>query len=621
MNKHINSLLLHKKDRNIGLSYLYDIYCFFSAPYKAWKDKSLAPFKTREYVTVFFCLAATAVLYFAVLRDIFLPVVSLPVFAFMLFIVEGIYVRFFKKYERWDPEHKVFRSENKPYGDSRFMTKQEERKVLELSKDINTYKGMILGLDADGFMVAKREDLPFGSNNALVCGNTGTKKGVAHVIPHVLQMIKVGRSGVVVSTKDDVYATTAPIARANGFTTWCFTLRPGEIEHSDGIDILKMINGRPDIAQTIAECIVSNTSPGERPDYFYRGERSLLFALLMYFHLAGKTMRDLYMFLFKGLDALQTTLDLLPEDHPSYGPYWIFRGDETKSRKAKEQVLEGLGIRFTSFMSEPNIQQVISCDEIDWEKFCNEKCLCYVIVSDKTPVYRALSSTFLSLLFFSLGNIAGDGSLPNPVDVIIDEAFASGAIPNYGSIMATARGYGINITTILQSLPQLQSMYPTEYKSIANDCGIKILIHTDDKDTAQYFSDLAGTFTGENVSKDALGNKQGSREASIPLLPVGDIFRKDINKVIVYITGAKDPVIILDKQPWYEEWPGSNTEFFNEKTGKTTLSHPLLADFSYEPISRHVPEWRKNKKKSKGEGVGGEKKKMKKVFEFEEYVE
>lgn len=546
-----------------------------------------------------FCTYITCRLYFKKLPD--KPSESIGIVFILslifLFIFEGAYVKILKRFERWDPQHRVFRSIEHPYGKRRFMTEEDETENFELSKNINDFTGKILGIDSRGRMVSKKEYMEYGNEHTIVFGNSGTKKGVAFVIPQCLQIINKGRSAVIVSTKDDNYSILANIARKNGYTVWAFTLRPGETEHSDAIDFTKLIKGRMDIAQTCAQCIIETTSPGERPDYWYRGERHLLFALLIYFSYQEQTLKDLYNFILEGLDHLESVLDLISPNHPAYGSYRIFRGDTSKSRTVKQQVVEGLGVRLASFMADENMQEIVSNDEISFEKMCQKKCLCFVVVSDKTSVYKALSSMFLSLMFFSFGSYAEKfgGSLPSPIEVIIDEAFASGSIPDFASVMATARGNRVHITTILQSLPQLDILYPNISKGIANDCGTKILVHTDDKDTAQYFSDLAGTFTAEQTMKNAQENVHGSRVMPVELLSVSEILGKDIDKQIVHISGATNPTIILDKQPWFSNWPGSKTLFFNKKNGKTYHSHPLLVNYKKIPLNKHTPKWAKEK--------------------------
>ena len=593
----VKTYIEQKSETNILVRWLYHVALLFKTPYDAIKNGELSKLYNKNLKNIYLGVLLSCAIYLLCLKDVFMPVIIAFLTIMISIILEAAEVVLVLPMKRYDTSHKIMRSIRNPYGKNRFMSKEDEKAVFDMSRDINNYKGIILGLDEYGNMVSKIKDLPFGNNNMFVCGNSGTKKGVGIVIPRGLQLIAAGVSGVIASTKDDNYAILAPIARANGYIVKALTLRPGELTHSDGIDLMKIVNGSTDMAQALAACFIKNTSLGEKPDYWYRGEQSLLFSLILMFSLKHGTLADVYEFLCENnLEQLEAIMDMLPKEHPAYGPYKIFKGGK---ETPKAQVLQGLGMRFTSFMADSNIRQILSNDEININQLGEKKCLYFVIVSDKTDQYKALSSSFFSLMFFSLGILAENngGCLKKNIEVIIDEAFACGTIPGYAGIIATARGYGINVTTILQNIPQLRSMYPDTYESILNDSGIKVLVHTDDPMTAEYFSTLLGTFTGMQTSKNAKG-EISTKDIEVPLMSAGDILNKDINKQIVYISGAKVPAIILKKQLYYSNWPGSKFKFYNNKEERCYNSHPLLKDFKYTPLNKHRPEWQKQSKQS-----------------------
>lgn len=59
--------------------------------------------------------------------------------------------------------------------------------------------------------------------------------------------------------------------------------------------------------------------------------------------------------------------------------------------------------------------------------------------------------------------------------------------------MATCRGYGIGVLTIVQSITQLQEKYGREQaESILGNCGTKICLGNVNETTAKYFSGLMG---------------------------------------------------------------------------------------------------------------------------------
>ena len=590
--------LIHKKRRMPLIGYFMDAVEILRNILTAVKDKKPRLLLKPVMLAFYGCIAVTVAIFILKLKGRYIPLICLPIFLIISLIVEVIYSRFFYRFTLYDADHRVFRSENHPYGNQKTMDEEDEEEVFVRSKNIKTYNGIVLGIDSRGHMVSRREDLEYGNANTFMCGNPGTKKGVT-IISRGLQIIKSGRSGVIASTKDDNAAVLAPIAGKAGYLVRFITFRPGELEHSDGVDFLKIVDGSTAMAQTVADCIISNTSPGERKDYWYKGEQHLFYTLLLDHSIKGRTLTDLFRLLYEDLDYIESYLDLLPPEHPAYGPYHIFKGGV---QVAKEQVRQGLGFRLSSFMTVDGIQDILAHDDTRFDVMADKPCLYFVIVSDQTPVFKALTTAFFSLLFFALENTAirNGGEIKPAIEVIIDEAYACGAIPEYGSRTATSRGYGINMATVTQSIPQLQEMYgETGAAAILNNCGIKILVHTDDPATAKYFADLSGTFTAENETKDKDDGKTGSREASVPLYSVSDILNKDISKQLTFITGAKHPMIMLDKQLWYADWPGSRTPFYNEKNGKTYMGHPLLKDFTYTPVAKHTPVWKQRERRRK----------------------
>ena len=86
--------------------------------------------------------------------------------------------------------------------------------------------------------------------------------------------------------------------------------------------------------------------------------------------------------------------------------------------------------------------------------------------------------------------------MPVPVNFILDEFVNLGKFTNYEEFLATCRGYGIGVSTIIQTLTQLQDKYNKEKaESILGNCSIQICMNAANNTTAKYFSDLLGKAT------------------------------------------------------------------------------------------------------------------------------
>ncbi|HAP7634436.1 TPA: type IV secretory system conjugative DNA transfer family protein, partial [Enterococcus faecium] len=126
---------------------------------------------------------------------------------------------------------------------------------------------------------------------------------------------------------------------------------------------------------------------------------------------------------------------------------------------------------------------------------------------------------FFSQLFDELYKLASDhgAKLPVSVDFILDEFVNLGKFPKYEEFLATCRGYGIGVTTICQTLTQLQALYGKEKaESILGNHAVKICLNAANDVTAKYFSDLLGksTVKVETGSESTSRSKETSTSKS-----------------------------------------------------------------------------------------------------------
>src|SRR5699024_12016287 len=85
----------------------------------------------------------------------------------------------------------------------------------------------------------------------------------------------------------------------------------------------------------------------------------------------------------------------------------------------------------------------------------------YVIIPVMDKSWEGLTNIFFSQLFDQLYDSASNNhaKLKNPVNFILDEFVNLGKFTNYEEFLATCRGYGIGVATIIQSLTQLHDRY------------------------------------------------------------------------------------------------------------------------------------------------------------------
>src|SRR5699024_6893421 len=144
-----------------------------------------------------------------------------------------------------------------------------------------------------------------------------------------------------------------------------------------------------------------------------------------------------------------------------------------------------------------------------------KKTMLYVIIPVMDTSWEGLTNIFFSQLFDQLYELASShhSKLPVSVNFILDEFVNLGKFNNYEEFLATCRGYGIGVATILQSLTQLQDKYNREKaESILGNCSVQICMNASNNTTAKHFSDLLGKTTVKVETSNKSSSKQTSKE-------------------------------------------------------------------------------------------------------------
>ena len=540
------------------------------------------------------CSAATSIPSYAWLHS---AAMSALLAALFFMVGAAVDQRLLKDMRLFDADAGVQRATTGTYDDADFLTAEQEDKYAEEMRDIERDTQFVYGYDKKGRLMGQRV-LPEGNLNMAVVAPSGFYKGVSFVVLNGLQMIAQGASGVIASTKDDIFSLLNNIARESGYRTFLLSLRQKELGCSDRINIIDGIGGSLEMAKAVSLAIIQNTSLGERPDYWYRGESNLNAALLAHFSSSpdvsegDRNLPGLLRFLSMGAEYVEDVLSVqIAEGDPAWNCFNMWRGGD---KVPKMQVVQGLGYRYSSFIGGEEMDELLSENDIRFEELAEGKCLIFLVASDGLDAYKAISSMFFTMLFFKLEETAmeaakesGEASLPGRVKVVIDEAAAVGEIPRYADTLATCRGYGFDVVTMFQDLPQLEELYGKKWRSIMNNSSVKMLLHTDDEMTAKYFSTLCRTFTGIMKRKGSNGAESGS-EVRIELMSVSRILGMDPLETLVIISSAPGPMK-LKKQMYYADIPGSRLKYVNKRDGKAYRAHPLLKYAKPEPAVLYVP--------------------------------
>ena len=252
----------------------------------------------------------------------------------------------------------------------------------------------------------------------------------------------------------------------------------------------------------------------------------------------------------------------------------------------KTSVLTGLGTRLQAFQNK-HIQDLTSYSDIDLSLPGKKPCAYYCITNDMNSDMDFLISLFFTFLFIKLVRYADgrpDGKCENKVFFLLDEFANIGAIPDFNKKISTVRSRDIALIPIVQNVGQLKNRYPQDvWQEIVGNCDTRICLGTTDILSAQYFSDLFGVSTIENMSIKKSNGIDGELEYGQKnistlkrnLINPDEILRLSNNKLIISLRGNKP--LLLDKVIYSE--------------------HPLSKELKVNQISSYNPIWKKENNK------------------------
>ncbi|HLG74396.1 MAG TPA: type IV secretory system conjugative DNA transfer family protein [Chloroflexota bacterium] len=184
--------------------------------------------------------------------------------------------------------------------------------------------------------------------------------------------------------------------------------------------------------------------------------------------------------------------------------------------------------------------------------------LYWQVHEEDVDLLKPLSSLFFTLLLHQL--CQGEGELPAPVALLLDEFAQVGRIPKFPNTIAVARGRGVSLVLGIQSLAQLDALYgKAGAEVIRTNCCTKIVLPGLDYDTAEHISKALGetTVRQEYQSRRPEGwlvtsYSYGEHHTQRRLMTADEVRRIDDDEALLIIANYK-PIrarrVFWDKDP------------------------------------------------------------------------
>ena len=430
--------------------------------------------------------------------------------------------------------------------------------------------GTILGKLGKDYIIQPTESKP--NRNIMVVGGPGSYKTQGFVITNVLNETE--NSIVVTDPKGEVYEHTADFKMRQGYKVHVINF--AKMDKSDRYNPLDYVNSDVE-AFNVATKIVDSANKDGKKDVWYHSQRAFISALILYVKLEGhpteRNMSGIVKFLQdhddddddKEESQLNNAFLSLPDNHPARRLYEL--GYKKSQGEMKGSIIMSLLSTISDYIND-TVGNFTSFSDFNLQDVGEKKIMLYVIIPVMDSSWEGLTNIFFSQLFDQLYELASNNhaKLPVPVNFILDEFVNLGKFTNYEEFLATCRGYGIGVSTIIQSLTQLQDKYNKEKaESILGNCSIQICMNAANNTTAKYFSDLLGKATvkveTENKSSskntDQKGNSNSHSEnesySARDLMTAGEVkSMPDDTELIIF---ANKPPIRAKKAYQFEIFP------------------------------------------------------------------
>lgn len=208
--------------------------------------------------------------------------------------------------------------------------------------DVAEVKGMMLGKykkrpdDPDKYALCAAHRMVPGDNNNLLCiGAPRSGKSRGFIIPFLMGCAQRGESVYITDPKGELFKKLSPYFKERGHYVKAVNFL--DMAHSDGWNCLYGLDKEPQLAQTVANTVIQNTSgPRETDDFWSRAELNLLMALIHYIvnlkdgkgnllPIEKRGLGDVYQMLaHQSIQDINRTLAQLSPDHPAKGHHGLF---------------------------------------------------------------------------------------------------------------------------------------------------------------------------------------------------------------------------------------------------------------------------------------------------------
>ena len=239
----------------------------------------------------------------------------------------------------------------------------------------------------------------------------------------------------------------------------------------------------------------------------------------------------------------------LEHRNPNHIAVKYYKDYHSGAGKTLKSIIVTLASKLEKFNLD-TIEGITKTDELELDKLGEEKIALFAIIPDNNSDFNFLVSILYTQIFQILyfkADCEYGGSLPIPVNFVMDE-FANVALPNdFEKILSTMRSRNISVSIIIQNLSQLKALFEKSWESIVGNCDEFLYLGGNEQSSYKYVSELLGK---ETIDTNTYGKSTGHSSSystnyqmtGRELLTQDEVRMLDNNKAILLIRGEK-PVV------------------------------------------------------------------------------
>lgn len=341
----------------------------------------------------------------------------------------------------------------------------------------------------------------------LIVGNTGSMKTLRFVLPLIYSSALASESMVIVDPKGELVRKTHSFLREKGYQISVLNWRnprlsPDSWNPMDRITKLYQFGkrGQEDAMNALndlLEGLFHKRSSADKDKYWNESAGRLALGLCKLILAVGEDLSLRRLLDWKNGKlkdgTVRSCFESLSPDNDIYqnlSGYMNLTAENTKTCiESTFDQLTGL------FSSSKSLIDMMSEDTMDMESIGSNKRAVFLVVPDEKTTYHFLATLFIKQCYEVLLEKADQnkGRLPIRMNFIMEEFCNMPKLDDLAPMLTAARSRNIRFHLVIQSFGQMVDKYGESIsKTIMDNCGNLIYLHTNEISFLEYISKLAG---------------------------------------------------------------------------------------------------------------------------------